>query len=171
MPRETEVPPDLKPLLNRQAIEISDKHWKGDVELLAQTLVKIPGIEKRAIDDSPRSSDPAINKSFLAKHWIQLLLGFGVSVAIGLAPYLGKFIPLFTPMLAILPDAVQPIAIPLSAAAMGIVAILSQWNFIHRLPPDQVKIWFRRTIIICGIALATLAAIVVKRGLTRLCGG
>jgi len=48
MPREAEVPVDLKPLLKRQAFEVSDRHWKQDLDLLAQALQKIPGIAGRA---------------------------------------------------------------------------------------------------------------------------
>ncbi len=48
MPRELEVPVELKPLLKRQACELSDRHWKQDLELLKQALEKIPGIAKRA---------------------------------------------------------------------------------------------------------------------------
>jgi|GEM_PF-2057719 hypothetical protein len=48
MPQEVEVPADLKPLLKRQAFELSDRHWKQELELLAQALEKIPGIARRA---------------------------------------------------------------------------------------------------------------------------
>ncbi|MDH4095965.1 MAG: toll/interleukin-1 receptor domain-containing protein [Betaproteobacteria bacterium] len=47
MPREEEVPVDLKALLKRQALELGDRHWKQDIELLTQALEKIPGITKR----------------------------------------------------------------------------------------------------------------------------
>jgi hypothetical protein len=48
MPREEEVPVDLKPLLKRQAFEVSDRHWKQDLDLLAQALEKIREIAERA---------------------------------------------------------------------------------------------------------------------------
>jgi TIR domain/Papain family cysteine protease len=47
MPRETDVPADLQPLLQRQAFELSDRHWRQDIELLAQALEKVPTIAKR----------------------------------------------------------------------------------------------------------------------------
>jgi len=153
MPRESEIPPDLQPLVRRQAMEVSDRHWKQDLELLAQALEKIPGIVRQP------PAGAASKTSFLAEHWVQLILGFGVSVAVGLAPYLGKFIPLFTPMLSILPEAVQPIAIPLSAAAMGIVAVLVQWQFTHTLLPGGQKNWFRRVLLTCVASLLVLAAV------------
>lgn len=48
MPREEEVPLGLRPLLKRQALELDDRHWKQDLELLTQTLGKIPGIAENA---------------------------------------------------------------------------------------------------------------------------
>ena len=43
MPKESEVPPDLAPLLRRNAVELTDRHWRKDVEGLAQALERIPG--------------------------------------------------------------------------------------------------------------------------------
>ncbi len=47
MPQEAEVPADLKALLKRQALELSDRHWKQDLEVLARALEKVPGIAGR----------------------------------------------------------------------------------------------------------------------------
>jgi hypothetical protein len=149
MPRETEVPADLQRLLQRQALDISDRHWSQDIELLVEVLEKVPGIER--LPSSLRSKT-----SFLGSPWIKFLLGFSVSVAVGLVPYLGKIVPLFTPLLAIIPESVQPLAIPLSAAAMGIVAVLVQWHSMQSAPPEQTKSWFRRTLVLCVVALFAL---------------
>jgi hypothetical protein len=62
-------------------------------------------------------------------------------------------------MMSILPEAVQPVAIPLSAAATGIVALLVEWHVTYKLPTALVRTWFRRTILICVISLTLLAAI------------
>ena len=153
MPRDADTPVDLKPLLQRQAMEISDRHWSQDVELLAEVLERIPGIKRLP------SSLKKTKSSFLSSRWIKLLLGFSVSVAVGLVPYLGKIVPLFTPMLAIIPESVQPLAIPLSAAAMGIVAVLVQWGSSQKLQPEQLRSWFGRSLALCVIALIALAAI------------
>lgn len=48
MPREADVPPDLQPLLKRQALQVTDRHWRHDVELLAQALEKLPGLARRS---------------------------------------------------------------------------------------------------------------------------
>jgi hypothetical protein len=153
MPRDADIPADLEPLLQRQALEISDRHWGQDIELLAGVLERVPGIKRLPVPQKKSKS------SFLNSHWIKLLLGFSVSVAVGLVPYLGKIIPLFTPMLAIIPESVQPLAIPLSAAAMGIVAVLVQWSTTEKLQPGEIKTWFRRALALCVVALVALAAI------------
>lgn len=162
MPQEADVPTDLKPLLQRQALDVSDRHWRQDVELLAQALERVPGIAKRVSPQKTSQQDSAqatAGSSFLSKNWVQLVLGFSVSVVAGLVPYLGKFIPIFAPLQVILPEAVQPIAIPLSAAAMGIVAVLVQWQGTQKLQPEELKVWFRRTLLACAVALVVLAAI------------
>jgi hypothetical protein len=58
MPRDGEVPVDLKSLLKRQAFELGDRHWRQDLELLAQALEKIPGIAKRGpiLDSIPAAT-------------------------------------------------------------------------------------------------------------------
>jgi hypothetical protein len=96
----------------------------------------------------------------LTGRWVRLLLGFSVSVAIGLAPYLGKLnVPLFTPMLSLIPESLQEVAIPLSAASMGLVAVLVQWQGTRPLRPGQLQTWFNRSIVICIVTLIVLASI------------
>lgn len=65
----------------------------------------------------------------LTSDWLRYLLGFSVSVGVGLAPYLGLVgVPLFTPLLSLIPQSLQGIAIPISIASMGIVAVFVQWK-------------------------------------------
>jgi hypothetical protein len=92
--------------------------------------------------------------------WSQYLPGFGLGV-LGLFPYLGKVIPLFSPMLAILPEAIQPVAIPLSATGMGITAIALRWYLVHNVKKGQLKQLFRPTVLTCGIAFLVFVAIEV----------
>jgi hypothetical protein len=160
MPPAANIPADLQGLLQRQALEISDRHWKQDIELLAQVLEKVPGIRRStAAGETHPAAHTDSKTSFLTEHWVQLVLGFSVTIVVGLAPYLGKVIPLLAPMMSILPEAVQPVAIPLSAAATGIVALLVEWHVTYKLPTALVRTWFRRTILICVISLTVLAAI------------
>ena len=47
VPPEADVPADLRPLFKRQALELSDRHWRQGLAGLAQALEKIPGIARR----------------------------------------------------------------------------------------------------------------------------
>lgn len=77
----------------------------------------------------PTLSDSMGKLPPLANAWVRYLLGFSISVGVGLAPYLGKIkVPLFTPLLALIPLSIQNIAIPLATAFMGVIAVVVQWN-------------------------------------------
>ena len=45
--RLSDVPPELHALVDLQAVELTDQHWKRDVEALAQGLDRIPGVPRR----------------------------------------------------------------------------------------------------------------------------
>jgi hypothetical protein len=60
--------------------------------------------------------------------WVKYVVAFSVSVVVGLAPYLGRVhVPLFTPLLSLIPQSLQDLAIPLASAMMGIIAVCVQW--------------------------------------------
>jgi hypothetical protein len=42
MPKESELPADLIPLLRRNAVDLTDRHWKQEVQGLAKALERIP---------------------------------------------------------------------------------------------------------------------------------
>jgi len=67
MPRETDIPADLKPLLTRQALELSDRHWRQDLELLAQALEKVPGVTRRV--STPQS---VLTKQTDLSEWVRI---------------------------------------------------------------------------------------------------
>jgi len=83
-----------------------------------------PQTETKTADAAPKPRLPR-----LASDWVRYLLGFTVSVGVGLAPYLGLIgVPLFTPLLSLIPLSLQSTAIPTSIASMGIIAVLVQWR-------------------------------------------
>lgn len=47
MPREQDLPEDLKLLPKLQALELSERHWKSDLGLLADTIIGVHGISRR----------------------------------------------------------------------------------------------------------------------------
>jgi hypothetical protein len=94
---------------------------------------------------------------------MRYLLGLGVSVGVGLAPYLGKLhIPLFSPLLDLIPESLQSTILPLSSALMGIVAVGVQWYGGGHL----TERWLRRAftaMFLLTIVLFVILAIVHKR--------
>ncbi len=105
--------------------------------------------------DAPRPKLP-----HLASDWVRYLLGFSVSVAVGLAPYLGLVgVPLFTPLLTLIPNSLRGIAIPISIASMGIIAVLVQWRKRDPSRPLEFRLAlaFALVTLVVFIALEVLA--------------
>lgn len=99
----------------------------------------------------------------LTQRWIRYLLGFGVSVAIGLAPYLGKVhLPLFSPLLSLIPKSLQDTVLPLSSAFMGIVAVAVQWYGGETVTDAWLRRAFTSALVLI-LALLLILAIVHKR--------
>ncbi len=68
LPTAEKLPPDLQPLLRRQAIEISNKRWWYDVNQLIQFLINTAGIEpgKNVLQkDSTLADKPVKSKSWM----------------------------------------------------------------------------------------------------------
>ena len=78
MPRDDQVPADLLPLLRRQAVQMTDRHWRQDVELLAQSLAMVPGMTRRRVRGTPRAFTP----------WRSLLIG-AVTFLVAIGGWLG----------------------------------------------------------------------------------
>jgi hypothetical protein len=111
------------------------------------------------VDDRPRSSAISpVQPPSLRRH-LGYILGFTVSTGVGLAPYLGKVnVPLFDPLLNLIPNSLQNTLLPLSAALMGLVAVVVQWFAQERLAGT----WLRRTFLAVLVSsLLTFAALVV----------
>jgi len=95
----------------------------------------------------------------LARKFVKYLTGFGVGVAVGLAPYLGKLdVPLFSPLLDLIPLTLQDTILPLSAALMGIVAVTVEWVGFDKHSKAWQKRWFGWTL---GVALTAFVSLMV----------
>jgi hypothetical protein len=90
-----------------------------------------------------------------AQRWAKYMLGFGVSVAVGLAPLLGsKSVPLFSSLLNLIPDSLRASLIPITSALMGLVAVVVQWYSEEDL--DRAA---RRKALVRSVAISTLGAL------------
>ena len=96
----------------------------------------------------------------LSRRFVRYLLGFGVGVAVGLAPYLGLLnIPLFKPLLTLIPESIREIVLPLSAALMGTVAIVVQWYGGEHLTRAWTKKMFARTLVVLALTFVALTVV------------
>lgn len=87
--------------------------------------------------------------TWLAKRFVRYMVGFGVAVAIGMAPFLGTLdLPLFAPLLAMFPDSLRGTAIPLSSFVMGLVAIAVQFAAGEVVSRKGLRRWFVRTLVL-----------------------
>jgi hypothetical protein len=93
----------------------------------------------------------------IARRFVRYLVGFGVGVAIGLAPYLGKLrLPLFAPLLDLIPQSLQDTVLPLSAALMGMLAVFVQWTAAERPSQKWLRTMFRRTLVLALVGFVLL---------------
>ncbi len=74
LPSEDQLPDDLKPLVRRQAYEISNKRWKYDTEQLIRFLIKL-GITPKPYLPPP----PPASKSWWGRNYLWVII---VSVAL-----------------------------------------------------------------------------------------
>jgi len=88
------------------------------------------GYDKNRLPSPPRRT----------RGWKRYLLSFGVSVGVGLAPYLGNVrVPLFSPLLDLIPATLQNTILPLSTALMGVVALSVQWYGGERVTRKRLR--------------------------------
>jgi heme/copper-type cytochrome/quinol oxidase subunit 4 len=90
-----------------------------------------------------------------ARRFVRYVVGFGVAVGVGLAPFLGK-IPGLDALISVFPEELRNSLIPFSAILMGIVALAIQFYSGETLPRAFLRKRFRASLIILLIGLATL---------------
>jgi hypothetical protein len=92
----------------------------------------------------------------LARRYVRYVRGFGVSIAIGLAPFLGKVkLPGFSALLEAVPFQIQDSLIPLSAFLMGLVAVAVQFYAGEQVAPARIRSLFGAglVVLVAGLVL------------------
>jgi len=80
LPSLEELPPELQPLLRRQAHEISDKRWRYDTEQLIDFLIHKVGITPKS-----NESEQIVNRTSLTKRhtpWVYVIGGLVVATVL-----------------------------------------------------------------------------------------
>jgi hypothetical protein len=87
LPNADQLPPDLQPLLRRQAIEISNKRWRYDTDQLIQFLINSAGIQPMKNQPQVIASAPPAPK----KNRTWLYVGITVISTIVVLGIIGSF--------------------------------------------------------------------------------
>ncbi|HEX8117969.1 MAG TPA: hypothetical protein VF521_11915 [Pyrinomonadaceae bacterium] len=99
----------------------------------------------------------------LGRKLVRYIVGFGVGIGVGLAPYLGVLeVPGFKSLLTFLPNSMRDTLIPLSAALMGMLAVVIQWYGGERISRKWLRKLFARTLL---TAILTFVVLIVVREL------
>jgi len=88
----------------------------------------------------------ATKEPLVLRRFITHVLSFGVSVGLGLAPFLGqKKVPGFRALLDLFPFQLQEVLIPIAAFLMGLVALAVQFYATEKVTRALLKGWFNFT--------------------------
>jgi hypothetical protein len=93
----------------------------------------------------------------LSQTLVRRILGFGVWVAVGLAPFLGTYrVPFFSALLELYPPSLRPVLLPLSGFLMGWIALKVETAGIGRLTRKSLDRWLHIAEITLGTSFLLL---------------
>jgi hypothetical protein len=102
----------------------------------------------------------------LSRRFVRYLVGFGVGVALGLAPFLGSIgVPGFVPLADLLPLTLQDRIAGLAPIVMGVVAVAVQFGADSRIPRRRLRRRFAITLAV--LAVGFLLLVVLQAFLVR----
>jgi hypothetical protein len=82
LPEEKDLPPDLKPLVNKQFRRLSDERWRGDLLMLFKMLALVPGFQT-SVTASITKEDPLISSRTSKKTTPRRLIILAILALIG----------------------------------------------------------------------------------------
>jgi hypothetical protein len=94
----------------------------------------------------------------LSKRYIRYVLGFGVTTAVGLAPFLGRVgVPGFSSLLGLVPYQLQDDVVPLAAFLMGLVAVALEYYAGEEITSGRIRLLFPAGLaaLLVGVVLFT----------------
>ena len=96
----------------------------------------------------------------MGKRFVRYVVGFGVGTGLGLAPYLGLLdVPLFRPLLSLVPSAIRDTVIPLSSALMGALAVAIQWYSGETVSRKRLGGMFNATLLLAAVTFVLLTVV------------
>lgn len=137
LPEADDLPPALRPLVRRQALELSDMRWRGDLQRLVDTLSRVPGLARR---DAPVASPVPAPAPAPAPRARRPWLVAGALAAVGLLVVLGLLSEDLPPG-GDEPQPASPVAVDPAPVATPAVAVTAAPS----APPDVSGVWRTHT--------------------------
>lgn len=130
-------------------------------------------MSERSAGDEPRGEPaglrprpPPAPPTPLSRRFVRYLVGFGVGVALGLAPFLGTLgVPGFVPLVELLPDTLHNRVAALAPIVMGVLAVVVQFGSGARASERRLRRRFAITLAVLGggfLLLVVLQALLVQ---------
>jgi hypothetical protein len=115
-----------------------------------------PAASPEKPDQPAKPAEPA-PPTALSTQLVRYVRGFGVGVALGLAPFLGVLpIPGFSALLDMYPESMRGWLIPLSGILMGILAVFVEFLG-TRIPPAAIlRKWFKMGLAVWAVSFLAL---------------
>jgi hypothetical protein len=85
LPDAALLPEDLRPLVRRQSLPLSDARWRGDLQRLVETLERIPGLERVASPPPAAAPVPSPAPAPTSKKPLFTGIAIGVGGLLGLS--------------------------------------------------------------------------------------
>lgn len=105
---------------------------------------------------APKPAGPA-PPTALSTQLVRYVRGFGVGVALGLAPFLGVLpIPGFSALLDMYPESMRGWIIPLSGILMGVLAVSVEFLGLKIPPAAILRKWFKISLAVWAVAFLGL---------------
>ncbi len=93
----------------------------------------------------------------LGRRFVRAIVGFGVGVVVGCAPFLGAaYIPSFSPLLSVFPIDLRPTLVPLGGFLVGLIAAGTQFYSGISILTINFKKWAKWSLVISLLALVLL---------------
>jgi len=80
LPEADQLPADMQPLVRRQAFELADGRWRGDLQRLVDALARVPGLQRRPEPAAAPAAAPAAVAAGPAARAKPMLVGAALGV-------------------------------------------------------------------------------------------
>jgi hypothetical protein len=158
MPPQRDLSEDLKGLADINALALVEAWWDQGVDKLIAQIEK--SLEEFGVSWE-RPANQIVTGNQQARKFLRYCLSFGMGAVVALVSY---SLPLFKPVLSLLPDTGYVFVLLVFAAVLGALGVGVQWHADEKLPRLRIRRRLKQIVIIATfsiVAFVILHAIVV----------